>query len=350
MIRIGFAGVPGAGKTSTARALAAECRGNEAFKNVELVSEYARRYISKYGKVETVWEQFRILKKQLDWEDSCGDVDVLITDGPVFQGLMYAQMLRERKDRKEVMVINDLMSELNKINNPLPRYDVIFHLPPVLNPIEDGIRSSEQFDPTWRADADAELRATFRCFKPCLFYTVKALRIEDRVKECMAVLESLGLYKAMLYDDAFDEKQPPKMPRPRMENLLCYDKNGSNIYVDTLVHRCLQVSEPKGDGTDTPVQYGKALRQHGGILVVTLAGETFDSVLLNGSPIECEWNLSDVEVHVPKYYTECMGVVHESNATGDALCGHGAGEPVAEKPKSMDVFQDCPICFGGGGA
>ena len=52
MKRIGFVGVPGSGKSSVARGLAA--RGYEKLKKVELVSEYARRFISKYGTIDQV--------------------------------------------------------------------------------------------------------------------------------------------------------------------------------------------------------------------------------------------------------------------------------------------------------
>ena len=65
MIRVGFTGVPGAGKTSTARALVSKLRSIEGFKRVELVQEYARRYISKHGSMTGLWEQYRIINKQV---------------------------------------------------------------------------------------------------------------------------------------------------------------------------------------------------------------------------------------------------------------------------------------------
>jgi adenylate kinase family enzyme len=93
MMRVGFIGVPGAGKTSTARGLASVCRRIDGLNSVELSAEYARRYIAKYGPIEETWEQYRILKKQLDWENSVGNVDLLLTDGPIFLSLMYAMDL-----------------------------------------------------------------------------------------------------------------------------------------------------------------------------------------------------------------------------------------------------------------
>jgi len=330
MIRIGFAGVPGAGKTSTARALAAECRGSDTFKNVELVSEYARRYISKYGKIEEIWEQFRILQKQLDWEDTCGDVDLLITDGPVFQGLMYAQMMKDRKSRKEVMLINDLMSELNKLNNPAPRYDVIFHLPPTVDPVSDGIRSAEQFDPSWRTNANAELMNVFGCFKPGLFYTVRSLSMDKRVKECMEVLQGITSFVPA-----------PNLPLPRtlktgIQIAIAKDKDGKEIFVDTLIRR--NVSEIEADAC----LYGRAQKEFGGILKVEL---TDYSGRFQGMQ-QADWPLTEVEVYTPELYVECMGVVHKADVDGDATCGHGRGISAIKKPQG----KDCPICFGGGGA
>lgn len=190
MIRVGFAGVPGAGKTSTARGLASMCRSIDGINNIELSAEYARRYIAKYGKIEGVWEQFRILNKQLDWENSVGDVDMLITDGPVFMALVYAQML-SMGTPKDIMCVNDLFSKMNKLNNPQPRYDIIFHLPPVLKPVQDGVRPASNFDPHWREQADKELQSVFQIFKSHLFHTVQATNMSDRLIECMGVIRTV---------------------------------------------------------------------------------------------------------------------------------------------------------------
>lgn len=187
-IRVGFVGVPGAGKTSTARGLASACRRIEGLKNVELSAEYARRYIAKYGPIQAAWEQYRILKKQLDWEEAVGSVDLILTDSPIFLSLMYAMALSNGTP-KDVMVVNDLFSEMHKLNSPTPRYDIIFHLPPKVEPVKDGIRSEEQFDPTWRNKADKQLQAVFTIFTPRQFHTVEAVDREERIDECINVLQ-----------------------------------------------------------------------------------------------------------------------------------------------------------------
>ena len=113
MKRIGFVGVPGSGKSSVARGLAA--RGYEKLKKVELVSEYARRFISKYGTIDQVSDQYKILQKQLDWENAIPqeETDVLITDSPVFIGFLYTLTLRNSNNLKDAMYVNDIFKNFS---------------------------------------------------------------------------------------------------------------------------------------------------------------------------------------------------------------------------------------------
>lgn len=189
MIRIGFTGVPGAGKTSTARALVAQMRKIHSFSKVELVQEYARRYISKHGEIEHLWEQYRITNKQIEWEDSvCTDkLEVMVTDSPVFLGFLYANEMPRRKP-KDIMLFNDIFKMMTKLNHPYPRYNYIFHFPPILTPIDDGVRAAHQFSQEWREDADIQIRSLFKIFKPGFFKVIQAQGIEDRVKECLDFL------------------------------------------------------------------------------------------------------------------------------------------------------------------
>ena len=192
-VRIGFVGVPGAGKTSTARMLAGTCRRIESFKRVELIAEYARRYIYKYGgEGVDLSDQYKIMEKQLDWESSVPpETDLIITDSPVHLGFMYALELTKH-NVKDTMYLNDIFKRLNKLNCPEPRYDVIFHLPPVLKPIDDGIRQQEQFEQGWREKADWRIQYVFDLFPPRHFITIKSIGMNDRVEECLQILE--GIY------------------------------------------------------------------------------------------------------------------------------------------------------------
>jgi nicotinamide riboside kinase len=182
MIRIGFTGVPGSGKTTTAREVAARCRSINQLKKVELVSEYARRYISKHGFPDLIWEQYRIMQKQIEWEDSIpkDNLDVMITDSPVFVSLTYALDFKI-SSTKDVMVVNDIFKFLTKLNFPTPRYDIIFHLPPVLKPIEDGVRPDLHFKDDWRLQTNSRIKSTFDIFRPVKFYEIDELTISEHV-------------------------------------------------------------------------------------------------------------------------------------------------------------------------
>lgn len=186
MFRIGFVGVPGAGKTTTARMFSGIVRSRTDVKTVELVSEYARRYISKYGPINELFDQIRILNKQLTEEQKfeSDKLDLLVTDSPVFLGLNYAFELRQPGNNKHTMLINDLFKEMNKLNE-IPRYDIIFHLPPVLKPVADGVRPELHFDDEWRKTADERIKAVFQIFKPVKLITVRSTLIDERVEECL---------------------------------------------------------------------------------------------------------------------------------------------------------------------
>lgn len=188
MIRVGYAGLPGSGKTSTARALAAHCRRIEQFKKVELISEYARRYIAKYG-VDTLADQYRIMQKQIEWEDAvpAEHTDLLITDSPIHLGFIYALDLKE-DTRKSVMYTNDIFKTLNKMNYPR-RYDIVFYLPPILDPVVDGIRDESHFNEGWRGKAAQRIHATFDIFPPHMFIPLNRTSLEGRVDESIEHLK-----------------------------------------------------------------------------------------------------------------------------------------------------------------
>ena len=190
MKRIGFVGVPGAGKSSVARGIAAQSYNRIG--RVELVTEYARRFLSKYGPIQDVSDQYKILQKQLEWEDVIpqDSTDVAITDSPVHMGFLYAMEKRDVNSVRDNMYINDIFKRMNKINCP-PRYDIIFHLPPVWKPSTDGIRPDEHFKDRWRDEADMKIQFIFKLFPPKNFVSILSETLEDRIEECFKVCEKL---------------------------------------------------------------------------------------------------------------------------------------------------------------
>jgi nicotinamide riboside kinase len=194
MMRIGVTGVPGAGKTSLARGLASACRRIDKLKRVELVSEYARRYISKHGDISDMWEQFRILEKQREWEDSVSStkLDLMISDSPIFLGFIYCMEL-PKDSTKSVMCFNDVFKAMLKLNSPKSRYDIIFHLPPVVTPVDDGVRKQEYFKEDVRSVMNEKIKVTIRdLFPPIIYKEITEIDLNKRIEQCIEEIELYG--------------------------------------------------------------------------------------------------------------------------------------------------------------
>jgi len=202
-IRVGLTGLPGSGKTTLARGLAANFVG----KNVEISQEYARKYINKYGFIKEIWEQQRIMAKQLEWETNIpSDVELFISDSPIQICFAYSQMLRtfdpENFD-KENMLLNDMYELINKLNSP-SIYDVVFYLPLPFEGavkkdgeegLDDGTREPKNFEIEWQNDMEKSIIATFETVFPSgHFIRIESNNLADRTKECDKILRSLKLF------------------------------------------------------------------------------------------------------------------------------------------------------------
>lgn len=189
MIRVAFSGIPSTGKTSIARALAAFFKKTETVKNIELITEYARTYIENFGPMETIWEQYKVLDKQTDKENQVPkQTDLLITDSPLPLAFLYVLDLR-KDTAKDSMVVDDMFHKINSLNRPR-RYDIIFHLPPIIEVVNDGVRPEKHCDPAWRAEADNSIQFIFKTlFPPKKFVVMEATDLKARVNFCNKVLE-----------------------------------------------------------------------------------------------------------------------------------------------------------------
>ena len=190
----GLSGVPGSGKTTLARALSSKMRHIERLNNVELVSEYARRYISKHGLMESLWEQYRCISKQIEWEDSvlC---DIMITDSPIYLGLLYASEY-DHTSPKNSMCYNDIFKMLVKTCINKPRYDLIIHLDPVYEPVQDNVRASNHFDPAWRNDNNEFIKILFtKMFRPSKLLILNDLDMDKRINKGIKLIQDITYNK-----------------------------------------------------------------------------------------------------------------------------------------------------------
>jgi len=184
MFRVGITGVPGSGKTTLARSLSS--RLSNTF-NTELISEYAREYISKHGTINYLWEQYRITNKQIEWEDSV-KCEILVTDSPIHLGLLYASNFEIAND-KDLMCYNDIFKLLNKHRS---RYDIIFHLEPDIKPIADGIRAKKHLEDNWISESNMFIKTIFNCLFPSnSFVIVKEINLDKRVSFCLEKIKQL---------------------------------------------------------------------------------------------------------------------------------------------------------------
>ena len=191
MYRVGFVGIPGSGKSYTARAFSSVFKYEDKFLITEVIAEYARSYLAKYGPLETIWEQYKILDKQLEKEERLSPkTELLITDSPLQLAFQYSLDLRRPDNIKDAMVLDDIFHKINSLNSP-PRYDIIFHLPPVIECVNDGVRPAQHLDNDWRKQADISIRYICQnIFPPKKWIEVTPVSIEDRVKFCCEVLSN----------------------------------------------------------------------------------------------------------------------------------------------------------------
>src|ERR1035437_8912112 len=135
MIKIGFAGAPGVGKTTVAQCFCAELRYLTQ-KRVELIDEYARSFVSKFGEA-SISDQYLLAHKQIDKEASFPKAEYLVTDAPAFLTMVYTYLNIDWKNPKDKHFLKEIYCLLV---DSFHSYDFIFCSNPLPETKDDGVR------------------------------------------------------------------------------------------------------------------------------------------------------------------------------------------------------------------
>jgi len=88
-ILIGISGAPSSGKTTTAHLLRHKLSGRGFSR--EVVREYARHWIEKYGQIDDIYQQWHIYYGQTKWEEQARkNYQFVLSDSPRFLPYLYS--------------------------------------------------------------------------------------------------------------------------------------------------------------------------------------------------------------------------------------------------------------------
>lgn len=136
-IRIALLGGPSAGKSTLAARVFADLKEEKII--TELVQEYAREHINKYGKISNILSQYLIYEKQKEKEDIIPSrVQVVITDSPTILSYIYGLYYYDPSNVDHQQMVIEMY---RKIINDIKRYDLIFYLEPTRPYVQDGTRT-----------------------------------------------------------------------------------------------------------------------------------------------------------------------------------------------------------------
>jgi nicotinamide riboside kinase len=135
MKKIGFAGAPGTGKTTVAQRFVAELRFLTG-ENVELIDEYARGFVSKFGEA-SMSDQYLLAHRQVDKELAFPKADYLVTDAPAFLTLIYVYLGLNWKNAKDLHYLGEIYPLLME---NFHSYTHVFYSFPTTPTKDDGCR------------------------------------------------------------------------------------------------------------------------------------------------------------------------------------------------------------------
>jgi len=180
------------GKTTLALSVAAQLPKlkHPKLRNIEIVPEYAREYINKYGLMDHVAEQLLMFHKQLEAETyHPKTVDLILCDSPIFLGYKYATDLH-KGDVKSTKLLNELFNNINNLYTFKPHYDLLFHIAPKLEVTSDGTRRMEHLDNNWIITADKSIEGLILNLRQP-YKLITSTDLNERVDYCCAEILKL---------------------------------------------------------------------------------------------------------------------------------------------------------------
>lgn len=125
MFKVAIAAAPSMGKTTLAQGLASHYNEIGEYKRVDLITEYAREFVGKFRQTDPS-DQCVITLEQLRKEDLAKDAEIMITDSPVWLGIIYSLHHSCFDDPKQVFYMKKIYDILLQ---EIHTYDCVIYLP-----------------------------------------------------------------------------------------------------------------------------------------------------------------------------------------------------------------------------
>lgn len=191
--RVVFIGSAGSGKSTIVTDLIT-CLKKKGI-NAEHVPEMIRYDIQQNGPMESIWEQYRALNNQQEYEDCIPDnVEYSVIDSGCLTPYFYACLYTSTATERERLVLSDMYRYLIDIIYKR-RYDYIFFLPARLTKSETGIDKLTNDGTRYQSEEeldilDQHMTLIFtKIFKADNIYTLDC-PLDDRIDK---VLDIIGI-------------------------------------------------------------------------------------------------------------------------------------------------------------
>jgi nicotinamide riboside kinase len=185
---IGIVGAPATGKSTLAEGISYALKKKNS--RVELVNEYARNFVSKFG-AATPSDQFHILLEQIGREKKIRESNsAMVTDSPYWLSLIYAMLCEFPDGDKESYYIGKIINEILPIQRS---YNLIFYLPlsesfysKVGKKVDDGFRIHLEYN--LLKQIDSMIKGFMDCFR-INYDIISSDDADERLKQAMEIVE-----------------------------------------------------------------------------------------------------------------------------------------------------------------